>query len=67
MADFKGYKGREFVLSKARRNASSYDKKTLEEIMMLIISAESSLKGSRVKPRLLIEELAVKIMGMPRR
>jgi DNA polymerase-3 subunit delta len=66
-ADFKGYKGREFVLSKARRNASSYDKKTLEEILNLIISAESTLKGSRVDSRLIIEELAVKIMGMPRR
>lgn len=67
IADFKGYKGREFVLSKARRNGGSYDKKTLEEILMMIISTESALKGSRVKHRLIIEELAVKIMGMPRR
>ena len=63
LADFKGYKNREFVINKARRNSSLYDKKTIEKILMMIIEAESDLKGSRVKPRLILEELAVKIMG----
>ena len=63
LSDFKGYKNREFVINKARRNSALYDKKTVEKILKMIIEAESDLKGSRVKPKLVIEELCVKIMG----
>jgi DNA polymerase-3 subunit delta len=63
LSDFKGYKNREFVLNKARKNSASYDKKSVEKILMMIIEAESALKGSRVKPKLILEELSVKIMG----
>ena len=67
LADFRSYKNREFVLNKARRSSSFYDKKDVESILSMIITAESELKGGKTGAKLIIEELAVKIMRFGKR
>ena len=60
-ADF-GYRGREFVLRNAARDCGRLDMTTLRRCLAVLAEADGRLKGSRVSPRVVLEQTVARLI-----
>lgn len=56
------YKGKEFRLSKADRSAKGVSTEVLSESLDIILETDLALKGSKLSPRILIDEMIAKLL-----
>ncbi len=60
--EYGDYKGKEFRLRNAERNARSVRPEVLRESLELLLQADLALKGSRLGGRIILEELIAKLL-----
>lgn len=60
--EYGDYKGREFRLRSAERNARSLKPEALRKSLDLLLEADMALKGSRLEGRIVLEELIAKLL-----
>lgn len=65
-ADFPSYKGKEFRLQNAARDARRLELSTLRESLAVLAAADSALKSGRGQERALLEETATRLMQCAR-
>ena len=61
-AQYGEYKGREFRLRNAQRNARNLSQKALRNSLHLLLEADLALKGSRLDARIVLDELVAKLL-----
>lgn len=61
-AEYGDYKGKEFRLRNAERSAKGISRKVLRKSLDLLLEADLALKGSRLEPRLVMDELIAKLL-----
>lgn len=66
-AQYGDYKGKDFRLRNAQRNARGVSQHVLRESLHLLLEADMALKGSRLDPRIILDELVAKLLLAARR
>ena len=66
-AQYGDYKGKDFRLKKAQQNVRGVPQQVLRESLHLLLEADMALKGSRLEPRIILDELIAKLLLAARR
>lgn len=66
-AQYGDYKGKDFRLKKAQQNVRGCPSRCCRESLHLLLEADMALKGSRLEPRIILDELIAKLLLAARR